>query len=78
MSSEAPSRVTAAVREVEETDKSVKRVNSEFENLRKIVNKEQQQIEPIKSCVQEKIDKVEQLEKLSSYLKCIHTIHSLR
>nr|CAD7596131.1 unnamed protein product [Timema genevievae] len=76
-SSEVPSKVSAAVQDVEEMNSNIARVTSQFESLNKTVQDHFVKVDTVMSQMQEYMDKIEQLERSKSYLQCIKTFEDI-
>nr|CAD7409598.1 unnamed protein product [Timema poppensis] len=76
-SSEVPSKVSAAVQDVEEMNSDIARVTSQFESLNKTVQDHFVKVDTVMSQMQEYMDKIEKLEQSKSYLQCIKTIEDI-
>ncbi|XP_052126248.1 RAD50-interacting protein 1 [Frankliniella occidentalis] len=76
-SSEVPSRVSAAVQQVEQTSHQIARLSDEMANLVEISNKPLEEGENIISSLQDDMDKILTLERTKSYLKWLRAVEDL-
>ncbi|PNF38938.1 hypothetical protein B7P43_G07458 [Cryptotermes secundus] len=76
-SSEVPSKVSAAVKGVEDTSLEINRLIDKFDALSSAVGNQLTNSEGIAIQLQEYIDKIDLLERTLAYLQCIKTIEDI-
>ncbi|XP_068082045.1 RAD50-interacting protein 1 isoform X2 [Anabrus simplex] len=76
-SSEVPSKVSAAIRGVEEASRDINSLTSRFDALSCNVRSQLEKVEGVNNKMQEYIEKIEYLERTEAYLRCVKTIEDL-
>lgn len=77
-SSEVPSKVSAAVKGVEDTSLEISRLIDKFDALSSAVGNQLMNSEGIAIQLQEYVNKIDLLERTLAYLQCIKTIEDIR
>ncbi|KAJ9577197.1 hypothetical protein L9F63_006254, partial [Diploptera punctata] len=76
-SSEVPSKVSAAIKGVEDTGIEINRLAKEFESLSSAVNIQLKKAEGTVTKLQEHIEKIDNLERTLAYLRCVIAIEEI-
>ncbi|KAK7791157.1 hypothetical protein R5R35_013325 [Gryllus longicercus] len=76
-SSEVPSKVSAAIRNVEETSHEINKLSADFDSLSCTVTNQLEKVEAVNNKMKEYIEKIEYLERSVAYLQCVKIIEDL-
>jgi hypothetical protein len=77
-SSEVPSKVSAAIKGVENTTLEINKLTDKFDALSSAVGNQLTNSEGIVVQLQEYVDKIDLLERTLAYLQCIRAIEDIR
>jgi NifU-like protein involved in Fe-S cluster formation len=77
-SSEVPSKVSAAIKGVEDTSVRINSLTAKFDVLNVAVRHQLQKNEKMATQLQEHFDKIDSLEKTLAYLHCVSDTEDIR
>ncbi|XP_069691163.1 RAD50-interacting protein 1 isoform X2 [Periplaneta americana] len=77
-SSEVPSKVSAAIKGVEDTNIEINKLTAKFDVLNVAVRSQLMKVEGTASQLQDHIDKIDNLKRILAYLRCVKAIEDIR
>ncbi|KAJ4443065.1 hypothetical protein ANN_04715 [Periplaneta americana] len=76
-SSEVPSKVSAAIKGVEDTNIEINKLTAKFDVLNVAVRSQLMKVEGTASQLQDHIDKIDNLKRILAYLRCVKAIEDI-